>query len=55
MVNVRFANEDVRHLKEVSEKLATPYSTLVRQATREWLKYQMELQPTSFKSANDGL
>lgn len=38
--NLRLSNEDLRHLEEISKKLDTPRSTLIRQVWREWLASQ---------------
>jgi len=43
--NLRLTNEDMRHLEEISKKLDTPRSTLIRQVWREWLVDQSIEKP----------
>jgi hypothetical protein len=45
LLNLRLTNEDMRQLEEISEKLDTPRSTLIRRAWREWLVSQSMEKP----------
>lgn len=49
--NIRLTDEDMQQLEEVSKKLDTPRSILIRRAWREWFANQQSTPSTHQKAS----